>query len=73
MKINLFFRNPSYNDEPVASIKPIYKEDVHFIDITNNGLFVDVNVNKKSNELWHDIEEKVRTLINKAKVDREEL
>ncbi len=47
-------RNPTPNNQPIA-FKPIHKKEVHFVDITNDGLIPALGPHKKFIDFWTDI------------------
>lgn len=46
--------DPAPNSEP-TELKPIQNDVVNYVDITNNGLFVDVNPHRESIQFWSEL------------------
>lgn len=44
-------RNPTQNKDPV-DLRPIQKDVVNYVDITNNGLVVGVNPESRTTAFW---------------------
>lgn len=51
------FSEPTHNGEPTTGFLPIQNDQVNFLDVTNDGLKMGVNVNQRANEFWARIEE----------------
>lgn len=53
------YNEPTHMNEPVEQFLPVQGEQVHFIDLTNDGLKQGINPNKDRNEFWAEIEQKL--------------
>lgn len=70
----IFCSEPVHNGDPIPEFQPIQDDQVHFLDVTNEGPKAGVNPNQEANELWTRIEkifQKPDT--DAAKSKREEL
>lgn len=70
-KLYYIFSTPIHNGEPIEGVKPIQNTIITFIDITNDGLLIDVNPKMKAVEFWSHIEEEVRLWTNKSNLKGE--
>lgn len=59
----LYYRDPAPNSEP-TELKPIQGDVINYVDITNNGLFVDVNPHIESIQFWNELLSKHRETLN---------
>lgn len=57
-----FDSEPTHAKDPVDGFKPIRKDQVHFLDVTNDGLKLGVNPNQKANRLWDEIERQIQQI-----------
>lgn len=57
-----FSSDPTDDEDPVVGFLPILKNHVHFLDITNDGLFPKFNPNQKANEFWAEIDHRIQQI-----------
>lgn len=71
-----FSSDPVHNGDPIAELKPVQKDQLHFLDVTNDGLKLGVNPDRERYELWAEIDQlfqKVNADIGRIVNDRDEL
>lgn len=67
-----FYREPTYQNNPITGFKPVQQTDIHFLHIGNDGLKTDLQPRKEAISLWEEIEQQaIEITANEKK--REEL
>lgn len=51
------YGNPVHNGDPIDELKPVRKDQLHFLDITEDGLKLGVNPDKERYDLWAEIDQ----------------
>lgn len=64
MTLFCFIRKPTHENEPVSGFKPIENDDLHFLDINNDGLTTDLNPHQNVVGFWLNIEQQARFIQN---------
>lgn len=58
---------PTHDGDPIDGCLPIQNGQVNFIDVTKDGLKLDVNPNQAANELWARIDQQIHEIETKNK------
>lgn len=72
--LQTFHSEPVHNGDPISEFLPVQSDEVHFVDVTKDGLKSGVNPNQEANDLWARIEQAYQEANEDAsRLDHEEL
>lgn len=66
------FSEPSYDDDSSVKFLPIEANQMHYIELSNDGLKARINPHKESIEFWTNIERKVHQFSGKIGIENHE-
>lgn len=58
------YSHPTVDDEPVSGYEPIENHKIHYVRITNDGLFMDLSPKNESTAFWERITTTDKQTIN---------
>lgn len=57
---HIFLNNskPTHQNDPISGFKPVKNGEVNYLDITNDGLSIGIEPNRKAFDFWENIEQR---------------
>lgn len=65
---------PNYKGDPIDGFQPVHNDEIHFLDINNEGVIISSRPNKEAFDFWARLEEEAEKLsLEVQKPNRDEL